>query len=421
MERNYHQQDLERAIRNTAPGDPPSPDFDSWHKKYPNALPIGKGNVGARRHSDRSIISVIRLGRTIMKKQRIRFGAVAAAILLSVIFLGRGDKAWSLEQTMAAMKELKTLHIKGTAHGKAGTGDFECWMRVSDGNTAPFGLRYEDSETTFIVDGDVAYDYMPESNYLAIRRGPNMNKLKFWYQVGDFSPWSADDLLDILRRFTDDWQQTTQTDPKTGKKQIQVNCSHRLSKSAVSFVVDAQSKRIQAGQIWYNLQRQGKPAFDAHTFLYNEEMSDELFEFEVPTDAKVATEGSLKLVNRSGWLNLHERYAEEIEVLQQLRRQYPDSCYAHQAPIRMASAYRDLGQIDKAIEMYQQGIDTYPYRDSWLEGAYFGLGKIYMDRGEKDKALEAFEKCLAADERAWEITERRREKARSYIARLKEQ
>lgn len=135
--------------------------------------------------------------------------------------------------------------------------------------------------------------------------------------------------------------------------------------------------------------------------------------------AIIAREYSLKLVNRSGWLDLHKRYAEEIEVLQQLRDQYPDTCYGHQALIRMAGSYRDLGQIDKAIETYRQGICEYPYRDSWLEGAYFGLGEIYMERGEKDKALEAFEKCLTADERAWYITDRRREKARAYIAQLK--
>ena len=33
MERMYNEQDLEGAIRRTAPGDPPVPDFEAWQRE----------------------------------------------------------------------------------------------------------------------------------------------------------------------------------------------------------------------------------------------------------------------------------------------------------------------------------------------------------------------------------------------------
>jgi len=38
MKHQYNEHDLEQAIRRTAPGDPPRPDFAQWREKHPEAM-----------------------------------------------------------------------------------------------------------------------------------------------------------------------------------------------------------------------------------------------------------------------------------------------------------------------------------------------------------------------------------------------
>jgi tetratricopeptide (TPR) repeat protein len=362
--------------------------------------------------------------RTIMRTRTVKLaGPIAAAVVavfVIAVWEGSASTAWSLGQTIAAIKQLKTVNIKGTTPSGSDRVDFECWMRFPEEDSKPFKMRYEQADgEIYVIQGNIAYRYFPEDDYVEIRRGPQMKKLKLWYRASEFSPWYAGKMLEILKLFTDDWQQVVQTDPDTGKQQVHVTCSYRPSKMSIWFVVDMESKLIEQGKTWSNLQREGEPEFDAHAFLYNEEVPDEIFEFDVPAGAKVATQESLDLINRAGWLSSNKKYAEELEVLQQLREECPDTCYAHQAPIRMAGSYYELGQYDKAIQTGEKAVREYPYRDIWLQSAYLDLGRCYMEQGQSEKALEAFQKSLTADEEGRGNTEKLREKARDYIAQIK--
>jgi len=142
MERKYNEQDLERAIRRTAPGDPPMPDFEGWQKRHAEAVSSLKC-LGDKKSTDGlSGAWVIRFGRILMKKREVRFGAVAAVLLiaLTIIALDKGTNvAWSMEQTVEAIEQVKTLYIEGTVvwpfGAEPGVVPFRYWVQAPTENS----------------------------------------------------------------------------------------------------------------------------------------------------------------------------------------------------------------------------------------------------------------------------------------------
>ena len=364
--------------------------------------------------------------RTIMRTRTARFSTVAAvivAVLAITLWDRAGGTAWSMGQTIAALQQLKTIHIKGTRLDRPGRIDFECWMRWAGETASPFQMRYEDRNGVVVVQGDVAYNYFRRDNEVDIKRGPQMEDLKFWYRASEFSPWCTGKMLEILKLFTDDWQQVVQTDPNTGTEQVHVTCSYRPGNTSISFIVDRGTKLIQRGRMWSNLQREGDPGLDARTFLYNEEIPDEVFAFEIPPGAKVVIEGSESNVLTEEANNLWQNgdYAEAIQVFRQVHERFPDSFEGKLARLFVGVCHYRQGQFDSAIAAYQQGIREYPWRDSWLELAYFDLGRAYLEQGQREKAREAFESCLTANEENPDPERSRLQKVRAYLTQLQDQ
>ena len=248
-----------------------------------------------------------------------------------------------------------------------------------------------------------------------------MDDLKFWYRASEFSPWCTGKMLEILKLFTDDWEQVVQTDPNTGQERVHVTCSYRPSNTSLSFVVDVGTKLIQQGKMWSNLRRKGEPRLAAHTFLYDEEIPDKTFEFEVPPGAKVVTEGSETnvLMAQANRLWDGSNYIEAIKAFQRVHEQSPDSFEGKLALLFVGVCHYRQGQLHEAIVAYQRGIREYPWRDSWLELAWFDLGRAYLEQGQKEEALEAFESCLTANQERPGLASARREKTRQYIAQIK--
>jgi tetratricopeptide (TPR) repeat protein len=79
-----------------------------------------------------------------------------------------------------------------------------------------------------------------------------------------------------------------------------------------------------------------------------------------------------------------------------------------------------LGQYDQEIEAYEQIISEYS-RVHNFSGVYFYLGRAYMERGQNDKAVEAFENCLTAGGGTTDPNTFPLKDARDYITRLKGQ
>ena len=92
---------------------------------------------------------------------------------------------------------------------------------------------------------------------------------------------------------------------------------------------------------------------------------------------------------------------------------------AEEALMMIGLSHRRLGQHDKEIEAYEKAVSEYPDLKGWIEATWFYLGRAYMDIGEKEKALNAFEKCLTAGEGVRKPEQFPLKEARECIAEIK--
>jgi hypothetical protein len=367
--------------------------------------------------------------RKIMRTKTIKLATVAA-VFIAAFFLITFDRsvatAWSVEQTIAAIEQVKNLQIKGTALWGADSDpelvNFNFWILSPGENSEPLKMRFECEKRIIVVQGNVAYECRPDEKVARIKYGPGIPDLKYWYKAAELSPWLTGKMLETLRLFSDDWNQTTQIDPNTGKEQIIVTCSYHPSNASFVIVVDPKSKLMLKAKLWNNLHHEGEPDVHAHTFIYNEDMPDELFE--IPPGMTIVNEKEIEeskaLFNQGEDLfHKEKKYAEAIAVYQQVYEKFPDQNIAETALMMIGICYDWLGQSEKAIEAYQKAVSEYPNLKGWIESTWFYLGCAYMDIGENEKALDAFEKCLAAGQGVRKPDQFPLKDARECIAKIK--
>jgi len=367
--------------------------------------------------------------RTIMRTRKVKL-ATAAAVLIVVFLLITLDKsvatAWSMEQTIAAIERVKNLQIKGTAlwgpDSEPELVNFNFWIRSPGENSEPLKMRFECEKRIIVVQGNVAYECRPNEKIARIKHGPGISDLKYWYKAAELSPWLTGKMLETLSLFSNDWNQTTQKDPNSGQEQIVVTCSYQPSNTSFLIVVDPKTKLMQTAKLWQNLKQDGEPDIDAQTFIYNKDMSDELFE--IPAGMTIVNEKEIeesKALFDKGENLFHneKKYTEAIGIYRQVYEKFPDQNIAETALMMIGLSHHRLGQHDKEIEAYRKSVTEYPNLKGWIESTWFYLGRAYMDIGQKEKALDAFEKCLDAGQGVRKPEQFPLKDARENIAKIK--
>lgn len=88
---------------------------------------------------------------------------------------------------------------------------------------------------------------------------------------------------------------------------------------------------------------------------------------------------------------------EKISDLKMLASKYPKSNYLAAAIFETAETYRkDLGDGDNAVIYYQKILDTYP-NSSFVASSLAGIGLVYYERKEDDKAFSYFDQIVKKD------------------------
>ena len=367
--------------------------------------------------------------KTIMRTKTIKF-ATAAAVLITVFLLTTLDRsagtAWSVEQTIAAIEQVKSMHVEGTAlwgpDSEPELVNFSFWILSPGENSEPLRMRFECEKRIIVVKGNIAYECRPDEKVARIKHGPGIPDLKYWYKAAELSPWLTGKMLETLRLFSDDWNQTVRKDTESGQEQIIVTCSYHPSNTSFFIVVDPKSKLMLKAKLWNNLRHEGEPDVHAQTFIYNEDIPDELFE--VPPGMTIVNEKEIEeseaLFNQGEDLfHKEKKYAEAITVYQQVYEKFPDMNIAETALMMIGICYDWLGQPEKAIEAYEKAVSEYPNLKGWSETTYFYLGCAYLDTGQREKAFDAFEKCLAVGEGVREPEQFPLKDAREYINTIK--
>jgi len=351
------------------------------------------------------------------------------------------NKAWSVEQTIAALKKIETVHITGKTRCRGKIVDFDCWVHTPAEGSDLLRLRYQcgcEGKTMVLVRGNTMYEYRPQMNAVHISDCSKLENLQYWYEGVKISPWLTGKLLETLRLVGRGWQQTTETDPNTGKEQIVVTCNHPPSNRSARMVVDPESKLVCKGKLWSNLRCEGQPEYDVQAIVYNPAIPDEFFEFQALPGAAIVTqemedqafalfrqatmlfrEGDRPTEPMALQFREGDKYTEALTLYREAHERFPRTD-AGQASLRMIGrCYDGLGQRDLAIEAYQRALQENP------EGGFgmvqFYLGRAYLDKGQTQEALKAFEDCLAAGEGIRQPDEFPLKDAREYIAKIKGQ
>jgi len=369
-----------------------------------------RGSSTARQHSN---------WRMLMKSTGTRFAAAGIIILgLICINVFIGKPAWAIEQTVQALKKIQTISIEGTTvyYDSAGAPEyvpFKCWVKLrdKDGNVL---LRMESSRETVVVQGEQAYFHRSGTNRVKILKGKAIDNLRFWYRVMELSPWLSGKMLLTLRPLANDWREEQGVHGRTDRDCVFVNCNYEDFASSFWFVFDIESKLIVEAKHWGNTYYEDPMSSHAMSFVYNDELPDDTFDFPLQDGMEVVYQKDIdqeeELMKRGLELFRAGQYADALKVFQNA-----------DIPYMAGMCYGNMGEHEKAIQCFIEEIE----REEDIEGSqastYFYLGIAYKDVGQKGKEIEAFEKCIDSGAGFLDSEAFPMKNARSYIEKLKDQ
>lgn len=354
--------------------------------------------------------------RIIMNNDKIKIASAAVfilAVILSVTIIDRlTTPAWAIEQTVKALKDIPGIEISGIYNYKAAPIPFTFWIRFSETDNGLFNMRFESEKQITLVKGTEAWVYLPEENTVNIYEDVTtsfgmMRDLGFWYQLAKESPFISGKLLLSLKGFADNWQETYAPDEQTGRDSVFVTCTFDKLSISLWFVCDIETKLIQEAKYW-NWSNSGThepPAIHATSFNYDNRITDDIFEFQIPQGVEVIyrpneqngqNPAQILIDEAENLFHEEKKYAEALDLYEQVYQKYPDlnnGTHAAHALMMIGICHGWLRQQDKAIEVFLKGIEEYSYLEG-IEVTYFYLGCAYMDIGQKEQAIEAFENCL---------------------------
>lgn len=324
--------------------------------------------------------------------------------------------AWAIGQTIHALEDVQTIIISGTtvyydSNNTPEDKPFKCWIKLNDEN-GNLLMRVESPREIVVVQGDKVYYRRPGSKRVKIFEGHTVRNLKFWYKVMELSPWLTGKILQTLKPLADDWQEEYGKNEKTGSDCVFVKCSYKKLSASFWFVFDIESKLIVEAKHWSNQNHQGPVNLYADSFVYNQDIADETFTFEIPEGAKVVY---IKYVEQRD--ELMEKGWELFED-----GQYADALKSYQEAddlFMVGICYDNMGEHEKAIESFKEIIDQEEDFQGGLSSTYFYLGNSYMQIGQKEKAIEAFENCLHSGKGFRDTEGFPMKNAREYIEKLK--
>lgn len=449
--------------------------------------------------SDNQRVPRICIWRTMMKNRRTRLAtaaALAAAVVLSVAVMDwLAPPAWAIGQTVKALRDVRSIVIRGVGYDDGTTDPFTLSIRPSQDGAEGLDMRFECREQLTVVRGKKAWVYWPDKNVVDIYEDVTtsygmMRDLQWWYDLAALNPWVTGKILAATKHIAKDWEEAYGRDEHTGRDSVFVTCGYG-SESTFWFVCDLETKLIVEAKYWNwsSPDPEGPPACHATSFTYNEDLDDAVFELQIPEGARIVDKAKTRKIEQearvlsdraerlfmegkfaqsieiyqqvydrypdltdgvpastalcmmgSAYLRLGEpekavevlrkqraeyghlegsgsaydslgraymdmgenlfhnekKYAEALKIYQQVYDTYPDQIVAEEALMMVGLCHRRLGQRDKEIAAYEKAVSEYAHLKGWIEATYFYLGRAYMEGGQKEKALEAFENCLRA-------------------------
>ena len=336
---------------------------------------------------------------------------VIALVVIGGLWQGGANEAWALEQVLAALEQVRTMHVRGTvSYGKQSEAKaFRLWVQAPGEESGPLRMRFECSKLVILLEGEHVYMCRPDKGWALLRHGPDVEYFMPWYDAAELGPWVSSKMFEALQQVFADWKQTVWTDPETGREKITVSCRYVPTNTAFRAIVDSETKLIDSAKIRSESSASIlKLYIDAQAFAYNQDIRPETFA--LPEGMMIIGEAALKkaqaLLEKAKPRYEEKQYAEALALYQQVCDEYP-GLYSETANARIMKGhcYRELGQPEKAIEAYQKAIETARARGTqdftmrfYITTAYLSIGRTYLELGQNAEAAEAFEACIQACE-----------------------
>jgi len=229
----------------------------------------------------------IKIWRTIMKTKITKL-ATAAAIIFAVVLLvsilnNSTTPAYAIEDTIEAMREIRTVHIFGT---DVNDKQYEIWTKVNPETGKAECLYLDASETEHRLilvstpqEGSYSYDI-------------NTNTVEHWKEQGltekiRFGRFFEDVIENIVKPKNGSIQTSREYDPQREKEVIVVLVE--ADELKLKWIIDPETNLPLSSEYLAGFQRRpghhiGKTMDEIY---YNEPLPDGIFEFEIPEGATV--------------------------------------------------------------------------------------------------------------------------------------
>ncbi|MEN6385404.1 MAG: hypothetical protein ABFD79_09410 [Phycisphaerales bacterium] len=238
----------------------------------------------------------------IMMKSSITKLAAASVIIIAaaipIMFIAKSTQpAWAVEQSIEAMKFYNSIYFSGKVskplsniyillkrqippEAEFETIDFEMWARANPQQTKSEKVKFACSNLfTAVAQDQQAYIQFPDSNTYNIE--------------GEFfrvDPWPTTELLNFLKEKSNIWKEQYGVDAETGKDRIFIYCNSLDKNKSWWAEFDLETKLLVHLKQWQNAHWKGTPEFDISKIIYYEQLPDEIFNLNEPTNTiKITT------------------------------------------------------------------------------------------------------------------------------------
>ncbi len=227
-------------------------------------------------------LSLMQILNLLMKEKttRFAFGTLAVtAMLVAAILKTSTATAWSMDDTIAALRKYRGIFMVGRGLGKTPDSVFMVWGRANPSGTASEAcLLIADDNQVWAKDNVTHYYSSAEKKVLVDHA-----------TTAFITPWFGPKLFGMMSKASDR-EARRDTDPVTGENRVSLTCSLHNAQGLQSWKIefDPKTKLPTRLKQWNNLKRQGKPVFEAERILYLEDVSEEIFAVHVPADVEFA-------------------------------------------------------------------------------------------------------------------------------------
>jgi len=238
-------------------------------------------------HQREPQLSFLSLGRIIMKSKITKLAAAAVIILIVVLGINLSTKpAWAIEQTIEALKHIKAVYISGYANYRGSSREsFELWARPSSTDGYASGdFKLVEGDKHISVSSDekkltYVYSRYPTGDVVYISEGLNRSS----------TPYPTSNLLEQIKALAENWKEEYHKDEITGRDSVFVTFTGIPVNDACywRFEFDLETKLPVRASVWWDPNYQGQPHYEYDKIIFDKEIPDGFFDFEIPQGAQV--------------------------------------------------------------------------------------------------------------------------------------